>query len=202
MNKYDILKELGFENYSQYLNSSLWKKIRSEFLIKKEYKCRICEKRADTIHHRQYTLENMSGKNDEYLVSLCKSCHYKIEFTKKKKNTLYNANRLLDRRIRKRHNRKNKDKIKEERINSCISTYKNRANWFGPPTEEQIKILEKFNLTASSKRDAKNKIDDLKANNWKKIEPKVLVVSKTTEETRRQEQANIWEEYWRLHPDE
>lgn len=108
MNKNDILKVLGFETYTKYLQSSLWKKIRSDVLIKQEYKCCACKNRADQVHHRKYTLQNLSGKNDEFLVAICKGCHYRIEFTKKKKNTLTTANRLLDKKINRKNNKKDK----------------------------------------------------------------------------------------------
>lgn len=108
LNKNDILKLLGFETYTKYLQSSLWKKIRLDVLVKQEYKCCSCEKHADQVHHRKYTLQNLSGKDDNFLVAICKACHYRIEFTKKKKNTLYNANGLLDRKINKKKNKNNR----------------------------------------------------------------------------------------------
>lgn len=90
-----------------YWNSRQWKTIRRRVLERDSYSCTCCGKRAETVHHRSYDREVLSGKRDADLVSLCGSCHKEIEFTineqgKQVKNCLRIANEKLDAAIARR----------------------------------------------------------------------------------------------------
>lgn len=74
----NIINNLGFLSYKEYLNSSLWKSIRNKILPSK---CILCPKRANQIHHYDYTYENLTGESLKHLYPVCGNCHKKIEFT-------------------------------------------------------------------------------------------------------------------------
>lgn len=88
-------KHLGFSTHSEYLDSPLWKGIRTRVLIRDGNKCRVCLKNARHVHHRSYDYATMSGRNLGRLVSICDSCHREIEFTGDAKNTLRQAEKKL-----------------------------------------------------------------------------------------------------------
>ena len=75
-----LLAALGFKYYRLYLTSPLWQSIRSKKLAKNP-DCFGCGRVATQVHHGKYTKENLSGLDDKYLFSVCKSCHFKSEFT-------------------------------------------------------------------------------------------------------------------------
>lgn len=77
-----ILLALGFPSYTVYLVSTLWVRIRSRRLKYDEYTCILCGSPSFCVHHIDYTEENLSGESLEGLVSLCRSCHVKVEFAK------------------------------------------------------------------------------------------------------------------------
>ena len=77
----ELLLELGFISYRQYLRSALWKGIRANKL-KRDTKCYGCSKRAQQVHHGSYSLVSLTGKSAKDLWSVCKRCHQWIEFTK------------------------------------------------------------------------------------------------------------------------
>ncbi len=69
------------EEYSEYLNYPEWKSTRSEILRRDNYTCIKCKKKKAIyllhIHHLKYSgLPWEVNEND--LVTVCKSCHYKI----------------------------------------------------------------------------------------------------------------------------
>lgn len=93
----EILQSLGFNSYSEYLASDLWKSIRARVLDKADHKCRRCEKPATQVHHRSYCLAAMVGQDLSLLVACCSGCHKMAEFhangTKAQRSV---ANRKLD----------------------------------------------------------------------------------------------------------
>lgn len=77
------LKTLGFQNYRDYINSDLWKEIRQKCLLRDDGRCRLCHFfKADHVHHQEYSLECLDGSDIQTLISVCKKCHYKIEFNR------------------------------------------------------------------------------------------------------------------------
>src|SRR5688572_14287454 len=77
----ELLLELGFLNYRQYLRSKLWKEIRSR-KMKLDVECFGCGKKAAQVHHGEYHVRNLTGSTLEDLYSVCKRCHRWIEFTR------------------------------------------------------------------------------------------------------------------------
>ena len=89
------LQWLGFASYREYLGSDLWESIRSK-VVNRESTCCKCGETANQVHHLNYLFQTMNGNDLSGLVPICKSCHYKIEFTLSgKKRTLGHANGAL-----------------------------------------------------------------------------------------------------------
>ena len=94
--------------YETYLESQLWKMIRERVHCRDNYKCQVCFKPAQVVHHKNYDAEVMDGQRDADLISLCHNCHSAIEFEitngKKVKNSLQKANgklaKIIDRRCK------------------------------------------------------------------------------------------------------
>lgn len=72
---------LGFDGYLQYLQSELWKTIRARVLARDKGVCLLCGEPATEVHHVRYTRETLRGDDDTRLASLCRSCHYTVEYT-------------------------------------------------------------------------------------------------------------------------
>jgi hypothetical protein len=89
-NRDEILEELGYDNYGDYLKSKIWTEIRDRVLKESNYECICCANRnigttkkktlVMQVHHMVYTKENLSGESLYGLVAICKSCHVKAEF--------------------------------------------------------------------------------------------------------------------------
>jgi len=72
------------EEYTEYLRSDTWQRLRSERLKIDGYKCQRCGRPFDLqVHHLFYPLE--LGTEDPYrdLITLCDTCHEIIEHQKK-----------------------------------------------------------------------------------------------------------------------
>ena len=95
-----ILKELGYTSYAQYLRSDLWKRIRSFVLSLFRGRCCCCGKRASQVHHQRYTKENLSGESYYGMVAICGFCHTKGEFKDNKKRTNQQARQSIGSRHR------------------------------------------------------------------------------------------------------
>lgn len=77
-----ILKQLGFDSYSDYLASPLWKQIRKKFFRPKRRRlCRICKEPATEIHHLAYYRGVLLGRFLGHMVPLCRECHQVGEIT-------------------------------------------------------------------------------------------------------------------------
>lgn len=74
------LELMGFSNYSDYLGSKRWAKIRKGVFAQKGTKCSLCPAKADQVHHNRYHLEDLLGRNLEHLHPICDDCHEHIEF--------------------------------------------------------------------------------------------------------------------------
>lgn len=89
------LEKIGYESYSEYLQSDLWKMIRREKL-KKYQKCLLCTENSQVVHHLNYNVETLVGKNHSALVCLCHTCHEIIEIdVHGQKRSLEEANKTL-----------------------------------------------------------------------------------------------------------
>lgn len=73
-------------DYSNYLRSRLWEKIRLWVLDRDKHTCQVCLSRKKSslskfdVHHRNYDLPALEGRNCNALVTLCRQCHKKIEY--------------------------------------------------------------------------------------------------------------------------
>lgn len=81
----DILKNIGFQSYKEYLKSDIWKIIKDQAIIKFGIKCKICHNNTKIYHHTMYNEEVLSGNDISSLIPICNSHHYKIEFNNDKK---------------------------------------------------------------------------------------------------------------------
>lgn len=82
----EILLELGFRDYKQYLRSALWKGIRKRVLERDNGICYGCFRLEHhtvvQVHHGKYTISNLTGQSLEHLFTICGRCHKWIEVTK------------------------------------------------------------------------------------------------------------------------
>lgn len=73
------LKLIGFSNYQQYLDSSLWDLIRRSTLYRDRCECLglrcPLSSRIIQVHHLSYSLSTLLGINPSCLISLCTDCH-------------------------------------------------------------------------------------------------------------------------------
>lgn len=74
----DILRRMGYASYSIYLESLVWYGIRRR-VLNRQKTCRLCGKKANQVHHREYTEDNLSGKSLVGLLSICRKCHEFVE---------------------------------------------------------------------------------------------------------------------------
>ncbi len=78
-----MIRALGFKNYKEYLQSSLWYQKR-EFFLKLNPKCKKCRKESTEVHHISY--ENIGNEGGRDLMALCRKCHKKIHGVKNGRN--------------------------------------------------------------------------------------------------------------------
>jgi 5-methylcytosine-specific restriction endonuclease McrA len=79
------LKLLGFDDYRAYRKSDrYWRGrsgIRQRILRRDKSLCVCCGAKSNHIvHHRRYTMEALTGKDDDALITLCRDCHFDVEF--------------------------------------------------------------------------------------------------------------------------
>jgi hypothetical protein len=74
-----VLKVLGFDSYSKYLESDTWKQLRA-FVLKENPKCFACQKPSTQVHHTIYIKLVLEGKSTRGLIATCAGCHFKAEF--------------------------------------------------------------------------------------------------------------------------
>lgn len=90
-----ILAEMNFSSYRDYLRSDLWKDIRSRVIGPYTF-CKACRQRpASEVHHLRYDKDTMLGRRVDTLMALCHDCHDRIEFGRKGKRSLNDANMAL-----------------------------------------------------------------------------------------------------------
>jgi hypothetical protein len=78
------LKALGFENYTEYLGSDTWKKIRKEVIKRNNGKCQACGlEQSLNVHHTNYSPSILGGKI-KGLYLLCVHCHDEVHILSRK----------------------------------------------------------------------------------------------------------------------
>lgn len=75
----DLLPEIGYASYPEYLASEDWKRIR-EKVLRKYPDCCCCDQRASEVHHFSYEARVLLGLWNEMLFPICDGCHKKVEF--------------------------------------------------------------------------------------------------------------------------
>ena len=56
------------KEYQIYLSSDLWKKtIRPQVIKRDGWRCIICGRKAECVHHKDYSEDTILGKNEEYI---------------------------------------------------------------------------------------------------------------------------------------
>lgn len=92
----EVLRQMGYSSYREYLASPLWKKIKAR-LFKVCDRCP-CGAPATEAHHRTYKRRYLEGRGKlhKFVVPVCRSCHQSIEFDGTGKTPLGLANRRLD----------------------------------------------------------------------------------------------------------
>ena len=68
------------DQYSDYLKSPLWRRIKELVWIEKGSNCWICGGGASVIHHQSYDEKTMNGDDREKLYPLCDRCHASVHF--------------------------------------------------------------------------------------------------------------------------
>lgn len=85
-----LLKQLNLAvSYAEYLESDLWKFIRTAVFGAAGGKCKLCGSEASEVHHLKYDRNTLTGKPLflkppralRHLVALCRECHVRVEFT-------------------------------------------------------------------------------------------------------------------------
>jgi len=82
-----LLTRLGFTGYEEcsvydeYLQSSLWRKVRAAAWKKHGNICSLCRSTAVVLHHLDYSEQTLIGEDLDGLTPLCQRCHEKVEFT-------------------------------------------------------------------------------------------------------------------------
>ncbi len=103
-----VVQALGFQNYREYLASSLWKNIRSAVVTRAEGKCELykCGCPVTVVHHMDYDLETMRGNDLDRLIAVCDPCH----------DFMHRSGTMKRRRSKRRKNKRVK-LLKKERNN-------------------------------------------------------------------------------------
>lgn len=97
-NRKNVLSEIGYDRYADYLASELWKEIRSKKLQESPY-CMVCAQKASQVHHFCYFDVVLCGCASDMLIPICEDCHIEIEFDGEQKRSLESAQRFLIRKL-------------------------------------------------------------------------------------------------------
>ncbi len=76
-------KKLSQFQYSQYLKTKHWKKIKKRILLRARFACELCQSPLLPIHIHHKTYVRRGKELDEDLIALCKKCHWKQHLDKK-----------------------------------------------------------------------------------------------------------------------
>jgi hypothetical protein len=90
------LRTMGYESYSRYLASPLWRKIRARVLKDFDGECFLCHESAAQVHHRSYDEATLKGDDTTQLVAICRTCHELGEFDSRgRKTSLHQCNERM-----------------------------------------------------------------------------------------------------------
>jgi len=107
-----VLKELGYNSYAEYLESSLWATVRRKGWAQHGNDCKLCGEKANVLHHLSYSKAVLVGDKIGELVPLCDLCHTKVEFLEDgKKRTLLEARNAYSQLLALRKNELNEQTV-------------------------------------------------------------------------------------------
>lgn len=69
-----------------YLKSEEWQRKRYVVLKRDGWRCVYCGAKATEVHHKRYAKYNIGKEPIDWLVSICKGCHYKEHPNKRSRN--------------------------------------------------------------------------------------------------------------------
>lgn len=96
----EMLWELGFACYQDYLESSLWATVKELVYKKRDRICMLCGNPSHCLHHNRYHIADLSGKAIKFISPLCNSCHHALEFDGETKRTVKKVRALyVERRL-------------------------------------------------------------------------------------------------------
>src|SRR4051794_29244035 len=95
------LRLMGYESYTAYLLSPLWRSIRRVVFKLKGVQCSLCSRPARQVHHINYSEATLRGEDLSGLAPICRRCHLKIEFKRRKggeliKRTFYGTQQVYN----------------------------------------------------------------------------------------------------------
>lgn len=97
MRRNEVLQNLGYLGYGEYLTSRRWQVIRESVLKRDSRRCYGCGKCAIFVHHQSYSRETLTGEDLSKLVPVCRKCHKAIEYNEDgEKISLTAANNRLE----------------------------------------------------------------------------------------------------------
>lgn len=76
----ETLRRLGLGDYRSYLDSELWRSIRTRVMKRDRFKCCVCRSKFYCVHHHDYDPATLLGKSIDRLFSLCEEHHRSVEF--------------------------------------------------------------------------------------------------------------------------
>ena len=91
-------KQTRAEWYNEvYLKSDLWRTIRSRVLKRDQHRCLGCGNPTGMVHHASYLKKVLDGMDDDFLISICDTCHNHLHFDKdgKKRSTFKKVQELM-----------------------------------------------------------------------------------------------------------
>lgn len=116
----DLLLDMGYTSYGEYLRSALWAKIRKRVFVRDGGQCVVCGSKADAVHHMRYTRAVFLGQADHHLLSICQTCHTRAEFKGSRKASPSEARKSIlavaakPKRTKRRRNRRNRHKRQQK----------------------------------------------------------------------------------------
>ena len=116
-----ILRDLGFDNYKAYLNSFLWREIRTKVRLQKGSSCFVCGDYATDTHHNRYAKADLTGETINNIIPVCRKCHNDAEHRNGKKNTLRRAKKKLDAMRREANKPPKQDKPIRFGLMRCVA---------------------------------------------------------------------------------
>lgn len=75
----EFLHKMGYQSYTAYLASDLWKGIRRR-VFSRGRRCCLCTRFGTAVHHKFYSKSNLKGRDLKGLVPICSACHKEVEF--------------------------------------------------------------------------------------------------------------------------